>query len=128
MLDIILPSLPTVPSSGKWTQLTACIDFYTVANLYGVLALLTGPAFQQLKVDNAEFMRGLRGEGLGEDKTGEGPSWQRLSGTRYARLERRVSDQEFNCTILIMSFVLEPLRCLTVEFMHYSNQVIGAQS
>ena len=98
-------------------------SWFLLAHMFGVLRAVVALAFAPAK-RNPEFAAGACGDPSAEAADGDEsePSWHRVAGARYARLERSLENPVHTVVSIAVALVFEPFHTLTYLFMHWSSR------
>ena len=113
--ECMLARCPVQPSTGKWTQLGLCLDWWVLALTANVFTHLFGFAMRKEFKDDSEELS-IAGEGFLLDY-----SWKEVAGKRKKKTQDSLSDQSFRLKVLLMAILLEPGRRLTTYYLSASH-------
>ena len=106
-----------MPSSGKWEKLLPAIFFAVKMQMFGLVKLLLGPAF-----DGAAFHSRRKTKDSEEDPALKMDlSWHHVAGVRYDRFKAFMLDPWTRFLLLSILIVVENFRILTQFFIWASN-------
>lgn len=108
---VVLPHLPTVPSSSKWTRLPPCIDFHIVANHYNLLSCAANEACHGI-----DYLMYPEKYSCSHDDP-----WKGDAGNRYKRQRQLLGCDARGLAMRCLAIVLEPIRMITHMFMSYGR-------
>ena len=117
---VVIPSLPGVPSPGKWTRLGKPLDMLILGLLlHNVMLLLFRLAFSSFNYRPAE---------ADAEDAEDMDSWHRVAGLRLKRTMAMLESPLMKLSITLLGVVTEPVRALTYKFIHCSAGLRGRRT
>ena len=117
----VLHCKPAPPSEGKWTKLGPCVDFFLMGDAAGCLKVLCDAGFKEKSFEQALQAHLVEQRHQQDEGQFLASNYRADAGKRYKRTRATVGDEASRFGRLVLAIVLEPLRFLTMLFLHHSH-------